>query len=81
MGGNHNVVLADVNELYQQYGGGINKHINGIRRFAFHLYTNSINKPIGLFLIGKGIRVEATIYSATSNGDGSRQNASFIMLL
>ena len=76
LGGNHNVVLADVNELYQQYGGGINKHINGIRRFAFHLYTNSINKPIGLFLIGKGIR-EATIYSVTSNGDGSRQNASF----
>ena len=46
------VVLAEVKELYQQYGGGIPKHINGIRRFAHQMYTLSQEKPVGLFLIG-----------------------------
>jgi len=75
-GGNHNVILANSEELYQQYGGGIKKHINGIRRFSFQMYENAVNKPISLFLIGKGIR-EATIYSQITNGNGSRQDASF----
>ena len=49
IGGGYNVVLAEVQELYQQYGGGIPKHINGIRRFAHHMYDASENKPVGLF--------------------------------
>ena len=40
-GGGYNVLLAEVKELYQQYGGGIPKHINGIRRFAHHVYDAS----------------------------------------
>lgn len=56
-GGSHNVVLADVDELYMQYGGGIEKHILGIRRFAHDFYLNAaVQKPKALFLIGKGIR-------------------------
>lgn len=74
VGGNYNVILADVEELYQQYGGGIPKHINGIRRFAHKMYTISTEKPVGLFLVGKGIR-EANITSATNIGPGSRTNA------
>ena len=75
IGGGYNVILAEVNELYQQYGGGIPKHINGIRRFAHHIYDISQEKPVGLFLIGKGIR-EANITSSTSIGPGTRSNVS-----
>jgi hypothetical protein len=73
-GGNFNVVLANVNELYLQYGGGIDKHIHGIRRFSHQLHHQSTAKPVGLFLMGKGIR-EANIVSLTSTGPGSRTNA------
>lgn len=72
-GGSYNVLTAEVSELYQQYGGGIPKHINGIRRFAHHMYELSSDKPVGLFLLGKGIR-EANITSLTSIGPGSRTN-------
>jgi hypothetical protein len=73
-GGNYNVILANANELYQQYGGGIKKHINGIRRFSFHIYNLAItDKPVGLFLMGKGIR-EANVGGITSTGPGSRTN-------
>jgi hypothetical protein len=55
-GGGHNVVLADIEELYWQFGGGVNKHINGIRRFAHLVYNSTTTKPKALFLIGKGVR-------------------------
>lgn len=56
-GGSYNVVLADINELYLQYGGGIEKHVLGIRRFVKHVYENAqFQKPKALFLVGKGIR-------------------------
>lgn len=74
LGGNYNTILANVNELYQQYGGGIEKHINGIRRFSHHVYDLTTLKPVGLFLMGKAIR-EANIVSTTSSGPGSRNNA------
>ncbi len=74
-GGSYNVLLAQIEDLYQQFGGGIPKHINGIRRFAHFIYENSIQKPIGLFLVGKGIR-EANITSTTNIGPGSRTNTS-----
>ena len=74
-GGSYNVLLAGIEELYQQFGGGIPKHINGIRRFSHLIYSNATQKPVGLFLIGKGIR-EANITSVTSIGPGSRTNAS-----
>jgi hypothetical protein len=74
-GGNYNVILANAGELFQQYGGGINKHINGIRRFSKNIYDLSILKPIGLYLVGKGIR-EANVTSTTNLGPGSRTNSS-----
>ena len=74
-GGSYNTVKANVEELYQQFGGGIEKHINGIRRFAHYMHTVSITPPSGLFLIGKGIR-EANLNSSTSDGPGTRFNAS-----
>lgn len=72
-GGNYNVILANVKELYQQYGGGIPVHINGIRRFAHHMYNLATNKPVGLFLMGKGIR-EANVGGITATGPGTRKS-------
>lgn len=50
-GGSYNSILANVSELYFQFGGGIEKHINGIRRFAQYMYDQSTEKPVGLFLM------------------------------
>lgn len=75
IGGFHNVVFADVEELYWQYGGGIEKHAIAIRRFSHHLYNLATNeKPFALFLIGKGIR-EANEPNSMA-GQGARKNAS-----
>ena len=72
-GGFHNVIFADVTELYLQYGGGVPKHILGIRRFSHHMHNIAqVEKPIALFLIGKGIR-EANESDALS-GAGARKN-------
>jgi len=65
--------LANVEELYLQFGGGIPKHVYGIRRFVHYAYTNTTNKPTGLFLMGKGIR-EASINATSFDGAGTRQN-------
>jgi hypothetical protein len=68
-GGAYNVLPANVNELFLQYGGGIDKHILGIRRFALQIYSLSTEKPVGLFLMGKGLserefsRFNATNYA------------------
>lgn len=59
-GGGYNSILANIDELYLQFGGGIEKHINAIRRFANYAYTQSTQKPVGLFIMGKGIK-EATV--------------------
>ena len=68
-GGNYNVIDANIIELYQQFGGGIKTHINGIRRFSHFIYSNSTQKPVGLFLVGKGLK-KATV----GNLVGTRKN-------
>lgn len=66
-GGSYNVEIINVNELYLQFGGGINKHILGIRRFL-DASMNSWNlNPQYVFLLGKSIR-EANETSATAAG-------------
>lgn len=72
-GGGYNVLSANVKDLYMQFGGGIPIHINGIRRFAKYIYDLSTEKPIALFLIGKGIR-EAAYDSPASDGAGTRKS-------
>lgn len=72
-GGNYNVILADVDQLYFQFGGGIKKHINGIRRFSAFINDNTPSNLSGLFLMAKGVR-EATLNSFTSDGPGYRFN-------
>ncbi len=66
-GGNHDVVLADVHELYLQFGGGIEKHPAAIKYFVNFGFDNWPSPPKNLFLIGKSI-------SNHANDDGSREN-------
>ena len=71
LGGDYNVILSKTDELYQQFGGGIPKHINGIRRYAHFIYSLANEKPVGIYLLGKGIR-EASVTTALSSGPGTR---------
>lgn len=54
-GGAYNVQLANVEELYFQFGGGIKKHPNSIRRFSAFASSQATATPVGLFLLGKGV--------------------------
>ena len=54
-GGLHNVVVADINELYTQFSYGINKHPLSIRNFCNYLLNTWSTPPQNLFLIGKAI--------------------------
>ncbi len=56
LGGNRAVVIAEVNELYEQFGHGINGHPQAIRNFCRFLYDSLPTKPKQVFLIGKGIQ-------------------------
>lgn len=78
-GGSYNVLKANIDELYLQFGGGIEKHANGIRRFAHYLYNQSTIKPVGLFLVGKGIR-EASTNITGWDGAGTRKNVALFHL-
>jgi len=56
-GGSKNVIIAYSDELNLQFGGGVPKHIMGVRRFqhfAFNMATTE--KPEHVFIIGKGVR-------------------------
>lgn len=70
---NYNAYLVNVEELYLQFGGGIEKHALGIRRFVHFAYNNTTAKPVGLFLMGKGIR-EASYNQTTFDGPGTRKS-------
>lgn len=70
-GGSHNVLLIDIDELYHQFGGGVEKHVMGLRRFMHYAYNQATIKPSDLFIIGKGVR-EAN--ENISTGFGTRQN-------
>jgi len=73
-GGNHNVITLYIDELSLQFGGGIPKHIFGIRRLANLAYNLSTQKPVALMLLGKGIREASN--PNTSSGGSVRKNSS-----
>ena len=57
-GGSYQVVFADIQELYEQYAFGINKHPVAIRHFLKHLSDSLSEKPEFVLLIGKGIKLQ-----------------------
>lgn len=67
-----NTFVVDVAELYDQFGGGIEKSGLAIRRFADMLLANWDTPPQYLFLIGKSVR------EAPDNAQpGSRKHGPF----
>lgn len=50
----HNAIGIDVNELYNQFGWGINKHPLAIRKFA-DWALGTLDAPRHIFLIGKAV--------------------------
>jgi hypothetical protein len=48
-------VVADINELYDQFGYGVDYSPLGIRRFCNYAIDKWLGPPAYLFLIGKGI--------------------------
>ncbi len=73
-GGGYSVLLADIDQLSMQYGGGIEKHILGIRRFAQDISNSSNFIPQALYLLGKGVRESNDM---NSNAAGARKSAAY----
>ncbi len=56
-GGLHNVVFADIDELYDQFAYGIVKSPLSVRGFCNYLLNTYPTKPQNLFLIGKSLHM------------------------
>lgn len=65
-GGSYNVIAANINELYEQFAYGINKHPAAIKNFLRYLKDSLTNVPQYVFLIGKGIKNEDLVASFQS---------------
>lgn len=66
-GGSYNTIGADIDELYEQFSFGINKHPASINNFARYLNNNLPSKPLYFFLIGKAIQSAYLAPSDKSN--------------
>ncbi|HYG50250.1 MAG TPA: C25 family cysteine peptidase, partial [Flavobacteriales bacterium] len=73
-GGQNNVVVIIVNELYDQFSAGIYKHSLAARRFCDFALDNWPSKPKYLFIIGKSVREASEGYYSGTNY-GSRHDA------
>ena len=56
-GGGFNPVIVDVQQLYDQFAYGINRHYISIRNFGHYIKTNWSN-PRYVFIIGKGMEAD-----------------------
>jgi len=71
----YNTVLADIAEVYDQFGYGIRKHPYGVRLFIDYLVQTYPSVPSHLFLVGKAVRAAGTQNFHISSG--SRTNATY----
>ena len=67
-----NSFAVNVEELYDQFGGGVRKSGIAIRNFANFLLNNWTHPPQYLFLMGKSVRE-----AKEGNVAGSRQNSTY----
>lgn len=67
-GGGFNTMVVDVEELYDQYGGGIQKHSLSIKRFISDIIFAWGDIPSHLFILGKGIRESTESSNGTFHG-------------
>lgn len=56
----YNTIVANVEELYLQFGGGIDKHPLAIRRYVKYVHDHAPTPPRALFLIGKSVKAAPT---------------------
>lgn len=70
-GGSHNVLVEDIEELYDQFAYGIPKHPFAIRHFAEFCLDVFPSPPQNLFLIGKSIQMEKCRNNNNPSGWGS----------
>jgi hypothetical protein len=56
----YNTLVTDVEQLYDQFGGGIRLHPLAIRNYMRYVYDHAAGKPQGLFLIGKSVKAVPT---------------------
>ncbi|MBZ0206721.1 MAG: hypothetical protein K8H89_10390 [Flavobacteriales bacterium] len=56
----YNTVVADVEQLYDQFGGGVRQHPLAIRNYLRYVYDHAPSKPQALFLVGKSVKAPAT---------------------
>ncbi|MDX9749766.1 MAG: C25 family cysteine peptidase, partial [Flavobacteriales bacterium] len=52
----YNTLVADVDELYDQFAGGVPKHAHAVRGFCAFLLDAWSTDPQALFLIGKSVQ-------------------------
>ncbi len=65
-GGSYNVISANIDELYEQFSYGINKHPLAIKNFCKYLNDSLANAPKYVFIIGKGVGCDALISTTQS---------------
>ncbi len=54
-GGNYNVIVASVEDLYDQFAYGVERNPLAIKNFCGYLIAKANKPPSNLFLIGKGV--------------------------
>ncbi|MFH1004696.1 MAG: C25 family cysteine peptidase [Bacteroidota bacterium] len=57
-GGGKNVLIVDIDDLYEQFGFGIRKSPFSIRHFADFCLDKFSSEPQYLFLMGKSVKIE-----------------------
>lgn len=66
-GGGYQVVLANIEHLYEQYSHGVRKHPAAIRSFLQHLYDSLAVKPAYVLLLGAATTPVVYLASHPSN--------------
>lgn len=56
----YNALVVDVEQLYDQFGGGVRQHPLAIRNYMRYAYHSTPQKPRGLFLLGKSVKAPQT---------------------
>ncbi len=60
VGGSHEPVVADIDQLYDQFAWGIEKHPMSIKNFINFAYNNFSSLPQHVLILGKGVNYEGT---------------------
>jgi len=59
-GGNHNVTVVEISELYDQFAQGIEQHPLSVKNFVDYSIDNWSTTPEYLNILGKGLRYDKT---------------------